>query len=179
LILRKNLSSPEGTGIARGKCSAGAAVNCDDDEATDGAVDLGSLAILSKTARSGTKPTTAATAIMRGSVPLAARSSLGRGGGTALSCGVGAPHAGHGVVNELICLLHCEHGIRAIEGGAFEHRWEIQSYRKQLDGYQHRQRAFPTTTSHGSLDGQRDDRLGGETRFLWWKILCERVAAIR
>jgi len=46
LILRNNLSSSEGTGIARGKWSAGVAANCDDDEGTDGAVDLGSLAII-------------------------------------------------------------------------------------------------------------------------------------
>lgn len=34
-----------------------------------------------------------------------------------LICG-GVPHAGHSLANELICLPHLEHGIKAIEWSA-------------------------------------------------------------
>jgi hypothetical protein len=85
----------------------------DDDEATEGA--WCSLAIQPKPTRSSTKLLITANFRMRESFPLAAaRGSVGTGGGSALSCG-GVPHAGHAVAYELICLLHCEHGIKAIE----------------------------------------------------------------
>ena len=42
----------------------------------------------------------------------------------------------------------------------FEHRREIQSRHEQLDSHQHHQRALCPRGSHGSVDGQRNDRLG-------------------
>ena len=42
----------------------------------------------------------------------------------------------------------------------FEHRREIQSQHRQLDSHQHHQRARCPKRSHGSLDRQRNDRLG-------------------
>ena len=43
---------------------------------------------------------------------------------------------------------------------AFEHRRAIQSRHRQLDSYQHHQRARWPELSHGSVDRQRNDRLG-------------------
>ena len=42
----------------------------------------------------------------------------------------------------------------------FEHWREIQSRHRQLDSHQHHQRARCAERSHGSLDRQRNDRLG-------------------
>ena len=41
-----------------------------------------------------------------------------------------------------------------------EHRRKIQSQHRQLDSHQHHQRARWPRLSHGSLDRQRNDRLG-------------------
>ena len=42
----------------------------------------------------------------------------------------------------------------------FQHRRKIQPQHRQLDSHQHHQRARRPTVSHGSVDRQRNDRLG-------------------
>ena len=46
----------------------------------------------------------------------------------------------------------------------FEYRRQIQSQHRQLDGHQHHQRALCPRRSHGSVDRQRNDRLGRTCR---------------
>ena len=41
-----------------------------------------------------------------------------------------------------------------------QHRRQIQSHHRQLDSHQHHQRALGARQSHGSVDRQRNDRLG-------------------
>ena len=46
------------------------------------------------------------------------------------------------------------------DGQRFKHRRQIQSEHRQLDSHQHHQRARRSSPSHGSVDRQRNDRLG-------------------
>ena len=45
-------------------------------------------------------------------------------------------------------------------GAFFEHGREIQSHHRQLDSNQHNQRALWSRISHGSVDRERNDRVG-------------------
>ena len=47
-----------------------------------------------------------------------------------------------------------------MESKLFQQRRQIRSEYEQLDTHQHNQRALGTQLSHGSLDRQRDGRLG-------------------
>ena len=83
-----------------------------DDGAADLALDSGLLMTLPTNPTNSARPNRSAITTS-GSAPLAGAASAGRGGGTVLICG-GVAHAGHALANELICLPHLEHGIRAI-----------------------------------------------------------------
>jgi hypothetical protein len=77
-------------------------------------LDSGLLKMLTATTTAITKAITTTSFATNAPVSVARAVTVGSGGGSVLTCG-GVPHAGQALANELICLPHLAHRIKAIE----------------------------------------------------------------